>query len=325
MAFVDREELHKRNGIIHSPVCISDIIRYLEKSNVSIEYSGDIKGDVEGFSSFVRYRENTITWMKKPMVRESAKPATKCIVIEKGLDTEAEVKIFCHNSRRVFFDILDHFWGDRDENEEIDCNAQMGSYVSPQAIVDVSVKIGHGCIISGDVCIGENTILEDRVVLRPHTTIGKDCLIHSGVVLGTDGFGYNYSDDRVPQKIRHFGGVRIGDRVEIGANTCIDRGTIDDTEIGDDTKIDNLVHIAHNVQIGRCVCIIGGASVSGSTIIGDYSYLAPGSITRNGVHVGNNSMLSLGAVLRSDLGDDHIYFEQLKDKTMPISDYRKIL
>lgn len=137
-----------------------------------------------------------------------------------------------------------------------------GAKINDGAILGANVVIGSGCII------GNNTRLHPGVVVYDGCIIGGGCIIHSGVIIGADGFGFVH--DRGGQvKIPHLGIVRIGDNVEVGANTCIDRGTLDDTIIMDGAKIDNLVQIGHNVRIGRGSVVCGNVGIAGSAIIGN--------------------------------------------------------
>lgn len=129
------------------------------------------------------------------------------------------------------------------------------------------VVIGPGCYVGNDSLLGENTRLSANVTIYHGVSIGANCLLHSGSVIGADGFGF------APEaggwtKIHQLGGVKIGNKVEIGACTCIDRGALDDTEIEDGVIIDNHVQIAHNVRIGRNTAIAGHSAIAGSTLIG---------------------------------------------------------
>lgn len=157
--------------------------------------------------------------------------------------------------------------------------------VHPSAIIPPSVSIGPGCSIAEDVVLGEGTEIMSGVVIGAGTRLGAGCLIypnaviyhdvllgdrvvvHSNTVIGADGFGFARSE-KGWTKIYQLGGVRIGDDVEIGASSTIDRGAIDDTVIGDGVIIDDQVHIAHNCVIGRNTAIAGCAGIAGSTEIG---------------------------------------------------------
>ena len=146
-------------------------------------------------------------------------------------------------------------------------------YVKKGAKIKKRVVIFPGVFIGDNVEIGENTIIFPNVVIYPDTKIGKNCIIHAGVVIGSDGFGYaqepkNQGFKNI--KIYHFGSVEIGDNVEIGSNSAIDKALFGKTYIGEGTKIDNLVQIGHNVQIGKHSILVGQVGVSGSAVIGNY-------------------------------------------------------
>lgn len=145
--------------------------------------------------------------------------------------------------------------------------------VGPQCVIETGVQIaegvvlGAGCIIARDSRIGIDTQLVARVTVCHGTLIGKRCLVHPGAVIGSDGFGLA-NDHGVWVKIEQLGRVVIGDDVEIGANTTIDRGALDDTVVEDGVKLDNQVQVAHNVRIGQHTAIAGCVGIAGSTSIG---------------------------------------------------------
>lgn len=155
------------------------------------------------------------------------------------------------------------------EGAEIDPSAHLGPYV----VIEAGCKIGAGVIIGAhsvlaEGCsIGENTLLHPRVTLYRRVEIGKNCIIHSGAVLGCDGYGFAPTGGDW-EKIAQLGNLIIADQVEIGANTAIDRGALGNTVIGKDVKIDNLVHLAHNVKVGEHTAITAQVGVAGSTTIG---------------------------------------------------------
>ncbi|MFN2572485.1 MAG: UDP-3-O-(3-hydroxymyristoyl)glucosamine N-acyltransferase [Gemmatimonadales bacterium] len=133
-----------------------------------------------------------------------------------------------------------------------------------------NVRIGAGCVLGDGVAVGDDTQLFPGVTLYAGTALGKRVIVHAGAVLGSDGFGYIPGQGgEAHRKIPHVGRCLIGDDIEIGAHTCIDRGSVDDTVIGSGTKIDNLVHIAHNVRIGARCLIMAQAGVAGSVHVED--------------------------------------------------------
>ena len=166
-------------------------------------------------------------------------------------------------------------------------------YVGPYAtiergaVIEPDVKIYPGAYIGRNVTIGRGTIIQTGAHIE-NATIGSDCVINSGAVIGKDGFGYTRQNGH-NVFIPHVGRVVIGNRVSVGANTCIDRGAMTDTRIGDGTKIDNLCQIAHGVVIG-CECFLaGGVGLAGGVVVGDRALLAGQVGIANGVHIGNDA------------------------------------
>ncbi len=139
--------------------------------------------------------------------------------------------------------------------------------IDPDARIDPTARIGPLCVIERGVHIGPDTELKSRVTVHEDCTIGARCIVHAGVVIGADGFGFA-PNQGAWEKIEQLGAVRIGDDVEIGANTCIDRGALADTVIEDGVKLDNLIQIGHNVRIGKHTALAGCAAVAGSATIG---------------------------------------------------------
>ncbi len=155
------------------------------------------------------------------------------------------------------------------------CNPDVVStQIHPSAVIAESAKIGSnvrigpGVVVGEECAVGDNTVLHANVTLYPRVKLGKGCLVHSGAVVGSDGFGFAVDNDGSWVKLPHMGGVQIGNNVEIGSNTTIDRGLLDNTCIGNNVIIDNLVQIAHNVTIGNSTAIAGCVGIAGSTTIG---------------------------------------------------------
>ena len=166
----------------------------------------------------------------------------------------------------VYFARLTQLWKARERGPKL-------QGIHPSAVVDATAQIaesayiGAQCVIGAGVRIGPDTVLTSRITVADACEIGARCLLHPGVVIGADGFGFANDGGRWV-KIEQLGRVRVGDDVEIGANTCIDRGALDDTVIEDGVKIDNLVQIAHNVHIGAHSVIAGNTGIAGSARIG---------------------------------------------------------
>jgi UDP-3-O-[3-hydroxymyristoyl] glucosamine N-acyltransferase len=181
--------------------------------------------------------------------------------------------------------------------------ARLGKDVSvgPYAVLGDEVTLGDRVVIGahshvqGGVRIGDDSHLVSAVTVYSGSVIGRRVRLHAGVRLGSDGFGYVYAAG-AHQKIPHVGRCLVEDDVEIGANTAIDRGSIDDTVIGAGTKIDNLVHIAHNVRVGRLCLIAAQVGISGSTVLGD------GAVLAGQVGVGGHLSIGAGAKIAGQAG-----------------------
>lgn len=173
--------------------------------------------------------------------------------------------------------------------------------VHPTVITGQNVVIEKGCYI------GENTIIEHNVVIHSGTRIGKNCRIRSCSSIGSDGFGFERLENKKPIRFPHLGGVLIGDNVEVGSCTAIACGTLSDTVIEDNVKIDNLVHIAHNCLIKNGAFIIACAEISGGVVVGENSWIAPNSCTHQKITIGENSLIGLGAVVTRDVPSLSVY------------------
>jgi UDP-3-O-[3-hydroxymyristoyl] glucosamine N-acyltransferase len=171
-----------------------------------------------------------------------------------------------------------------------DVTIEAYAVVGDGVVLAPGVWIGSHCVVGAGVEIGDNTRLYPRVTIYPGSRLGQRVAIHSGTVIGSDGFGYVYRDGQ-HAKIPHVGRCLIEDDVEVGANTAIDRGSIDDTVIGAGTKIDNLVHISHNVRVGRLCLLLGQSGIGGSTRLGDGCVMAGQSAIVGHMTMGDGARL----------------------------------
>ncbi len=193
--------------------------------------------------------------------------------------------------------------GSRHPTAEIHPDSEIGENVEvgPFAVVEAGARVGRGTILHAGVVVGKGSgvgskcILHPCVILYPGAQIGNRVILHAGVVVGSDGFGY-VSDGCSHLKFPQVGTVVVDDDVEVGCNTTIDRGSLGSTHIGEGTKIDNLVQIAHNVEIGKHVVIAAQTGISGSTIIEDYAVIG------GQVGFGDHAHVQKGAVIGSKAG-----------------------
>jgi len=178
--------------------------------------------------------------------------------------------------------------------------------VDPEAHVHPTAWIGPLCVVERGASIGAHTVLKSRVTVGERCSVGERCILHPGVVVGADGFGFAPQNGQWV-KIEQLGAVRIGDDVEIGANTCIDRGALGDTVIEEGVKLDNLVQIAHNVHIGRHTAMAGCAAVAGSTKIGAHCTIAGAARIVGHLQLADNVHVSTSTVVTHSISQPGQY------------------
>jgi UDP-3-O-[3-hydroxymyristoyl] glucosamine N-acyltransferase len=174
-------------------------------------------------------------------------------------------------------------------------------YVGPNAVIGdqsrigLATTIGAGCVIGKRVSLGEGCVLQPNVTIYDNVDIGRGVILHSGAVIGADGFGFVMENGRW-HKFPQVGRVEIGDFVEIGANSCVDRAALGVTSIGEGTKLDNMVHVAHNCRIGRHVVVAAQTGFSGGVVVEDYAVIG------GQVGIGDKARIESRAVLGSGCG-----------------------
>ena len=197
--------------------------------------------------------------------------------------------------------------------------------IHPTAVIDPDAKIGKNVYIGPHVFIGkseigENSIIRSNVSIYDNVNIGQRVIIDAGAVIGAAGFGFVRDEDGVPHQFPQLGGVVIEDDVEIGANTCIDRGALEDTIIRKGAKIDNLVQIAHNVEIGKYSYIISQTIIAGSTKIGEKCWIAS-SFILNKIKIGDNVTIGFGSVVLKSVPSGETY---MGNPALSLEKYSKV-
>lgn len=253
-------------------------------------------GELEGPSSLRIARiapleaatPDAISFLANPRYRQQlAGSGAGCVIVSPTVRDEAAARgaVIVTADPYLYFARLTQWWAARTRpaaaagvhpSAIVEAGARLGAGASigPLAVVEAGASIGDGVVVGAQCFVGRNARLGAGTRLHPRVTLGFDCtigargIVHSGVVIGADGFGFAPTKDQGYVKIEQLGAVRIGDDVEIGANTCIDRGALGDTVIEDGVKLDNLIQIAHNVHIGRGSAMAGCSAVAGSTRIG---------------------------------------------------------
>jgi UDP-3-O-[3-hydroxymyristoyl] glucosamine N-acyltransferase len=187
------------------------------------------------------------------------------------------------------------------------------------AVIGEGTEIGPGCIIGEGVKTGRDCLLHARVTIYHHCLLGDRVRLHSGAVIGSDGFGYEFIGGR-HQKIDQVGIVQIDSDVEIGANSTVDRARFGRTWIGEGSKIDNLVQIAHNVVLGRHVIVVGQAGIAGSSRIGDYSIIAAQAGIAGHIEIGSGITITAKAGVTSNVTAKGVYAGH---PVQPIREYQR--
>ena len=278
-----------------------EIAKFLNK-----ELIGD-NIEINGFSSLSNLVKGTVVFAKKYNKEyEETLGLTKDVlaIVCEGFENLSIPHIVSANPRLDFLRVVGSFFAEKD----IPTGIHPSANIEQGAIIGQNVSIGAHCHIGAKVKIGDNTTILPNCSIYGKVTIGCDCYIKPGVVIGGPGFGFEKDENGIPVHFPHTGEVIIRDDVYIGANTTIDRGTIDATVIENHVKIDNLVHIAHNCKIGANTIITGGAFVSGGVQVGKNVWIAPNSSIHQQVKIGDNSKVGIGAVILKNVKDGDTVF-----------------
>ena len=231
------------------------------------------------------------------------------IIVPNGTVANGKTLIFVGNPRLAVFAVLKHL---ESELAVVPSGIHPTAFVAPTATLGVGVSLGPcssvgdaavladgvnihaGANIGRNCTIGKQTVIYQNVTIGDRVTIGDECIVQPGVVIGADGFGY-VEQNGVQIRIPQVGTVVLGDRVEVGANTCIDRATFGATIIGSGSKIDNLVQIGHNVQLGSNCIVCGNAGIAGSTILGDNVTIGAAAGANGHIEIGTGAKVAANA------------------------------
>ncbi len=281
------------------------------------EVMGDDSVELIGLASAENADEGELTFAEKASYFEAAEKSRASAVLVSGdFTSRSKVLIRVPDVRMAVARVLPLFFPPEPVNSGVHSSAVVDSsadvhdtaWIGPHCVIGKNVKIGAGCQLKGgnhignDAQLGEENVLHPNVVIYPKTKIGNRVVIHAGTAIGSDGYGYVF-DQGEHRKMLQIGHVIIGDDVEIGANTSIDRGALGPTVIGKGTKIDNLVHFAHNVSMGNHCLVMGQVGIAGSTKFGDYCVLASQSGYAGHLKIGNQVTVGGKSGVMKDVPD----------------------
>lgn len=290
-------------------------------SQIAEQLRGEVLGDgtitLTGFATAEHARPGDLTFAEKESYFAAAEQSQASAILVPGMFTSTtKVLIRVPNPRVAVARLLPLFF----PPDKSPAGIHPSAVIDTSAIIDPSAHIGPNCVIGArahigarsvlqggnhigrDCQIGEDALLFPNVVIYPQCQIGHRVSIHAGTVIGSDGYGYVFDEGR-HRKMLQVGNVIIQNDVEIGANTAIDRGALGPTVIGAGTKIDNLVHIAHNVAIGRNCLVMGQVGFAGSTKLGDYCVIASQSGIAGHLTLGHQATVGAKSGVMRDVPD----------------------
>lgn len=253
---------------------------------------GQLHGDanvlIEGLASLKTASPSDISFVSNPKYEQQlSQSKAACVIVGPRLELQAIERGACivADDPYLYFALLTQLWK-RMHSSKNHIGIHPSAVIDPSALIDPSASVGPLCVVERNAKVGAYTVLHSHVTVGENCVIGDDCILHPGVVIGADGFGFapKQSKDDENQamltwvKIEQLGAVTIGDHVEIGANTCIDRGALQDTVIEDGVKLDNLIQIGHNAKIGKHTVIAASTAIAGSAEVGAYCLIG-GSVS----------------------------------------------
>jgi UDP-3-O-[3-hydroxymyristoyl] glucosamine N-acyltransferase len=280
---------------------------------------GEIKGNagltVSGISDLKGAKETDVSFILSTKFLKNAQECPAKVIISDTLDSiEGKTVIKVKNAKAAYAKVISVFYPARKAESYISPHASIspGSKIGRDVFIDDFAAIKNGCVISDGAYIGAGVVISEdcsigaltqinpNVTIYLGTRIGSNCIIHSGTVIGADGFGF-VEDEGGLLKVPQVGRVIIGNNVEIGANCCVDRASFGATLIGNNVKIDNLVHIAHNVEIGEGTIIIAQTGISGSTKLGKYCVIGGQVGIVDHVTIGDGAKIGSQSGIPSDV------------------------
>ena len=291
----------------------------LTTAEIAKQLGGEVLGDANamltGFANAANAKPGDLTFAENAAYFAAAEAsAATAIIAGKEFSSANKIVIRVANPRVAYAKAVAIFFPEPKfaagihpaaavaKSAQVDATAHIG----PHCTVGERVKIGAHCVLLSNISIGDDSVIGDGTKIFPNVTIydrmqiGKRVRIHAGTVIGADGFGYVF-DSGIQRKIPQIGNVIIGDDVEIGANTCIDRGALSPTIIGKGTKIDNLVQVAHNLQIGEHCVIMGQVGMAGSTKIGNYVVIASQAGLGGHLKIGDAAIIGAKSGVMTDI------------------------
>ncbi|GAB1536694.1 UDP-3-O-(3-hydroxymyristoyl)glucosamine N-acyltransferase [Geovibrio sp. ADMFC3] len=297
----------------------------LKLSEIAAKLGGRLEGkdaEVTGIRPVDSAESGCVSFLFDKKLAEAAlKGAASAFIIPEGNSFAADRPVIYVKEARaalaiaidLFYPVVERAAGISEKaNIAPSAKIALSASIDAGATVSEDAVIGAGTVIYPNSFIGSGTVIGDNCVIYPNVTvyhgcrIGNGVVLHSGSVIGADGFGY-YQDKGVSVKIPQVGGVVLGNNVEVGSNSCVDRGALGDTVIGEGTKIDNQVQIGHNTRIGKHCIFVGQTGIAGSCEIGDYVVFGARSGTKDHVRIASKTIIAAQGGVDRDIDESGIY------------------
>jgi UDP-3-O-[3-hydroxymyristoyl] glucosamine N-acyltransferase len=272
------------------------------------ELCGDGERMIEGLAPLESATPNQLSFLSHPKyVQQLAASRAACVIVGPAMREAALARGDCivADQPYLYFARVTQLWK-KTHATQTGPAVHPSAVVHPDAVVDPTARIGALCVIEQGAKIGAGTVLKSRVTVAEGCVIGQRCVIQPGAVIGGDGFGFAPDGDAW-EKIEQLGAVRIGDDVEIGANTCIDRGALADTVIEDGVKLDNLIQVGHNVRIGKQTAIAGCVGIAGSANIGAHCTIGGAAMILGHLTLGDRVNISAGSFVSRSILEPGLY------------------
>ena len=266
------------------------------------ELVGDPLLEITGLATLESAQSGHISFLSNPRYKVQLRSThASCVIVSAAMQDAAPSggALIVTGNPYLYYARLTKLWRSQ-QNRGVAVGVHPSAVVDSLAEVDVTAYVGPLCVVERGARIGPGSVLKSRVTVGEDCIVGARCILHSGVVLGADGFGFAPDGERW-EKIEQLGAVRIGDDVEIGANTCIDRGALQDTVIEDGVKLDNLIQIGHNVRIGRNTAMAGCVGVAGSATIGPGCTVGGGAVVLGHLTIAAGVNISAATVVTKSI------------------------
>lgn len=262
------------------------------------ELHGDAGLNIEGLSPLETAMPQHLSFLSHPKYQSQLEASKAgCVIVSPQMSDLALQRGACivTDQPYLYFARVTQLWK-KSLPQSPRPQIHSSAVIDPSAFVHPTARIGALSVVERGAQIGADSEIKSRVTVGENCIIGKRCLLHSGVVIGADGFGFA-PNEGTWEKIEQLGAVLIGNDVEIGANTCIDRGALQDTVIEDGVKLDNLIQIGHNVRVGKHTAMAGCAGVAGSATIGAYCTIGGGAIVLGHLVLADKVNISAASVV----------------------------